>query len=388
MSRHHPPLLISRRSFFSSSAAIAAGAALGVPLLAGCSSGNPSSGGQSSGSQSAAAQSASGSTTSATASSATGSPTTATSVRKVDYQIAWVGDNGVLGDVVAYQKGWYKDLGLDLAFRPGGPSIDPITTTASGAATFAQTSSSPAIMLGRSQGLPVKAFASGLQTWPWAMISLPKKPVHTPQDLIGKTIGTQATGKILVQAVLAKNNIDPSKVNVQVVGSDVTPLIAGRIDVFTGWTTNLQAYEPLGADYLTLTMADAGIHCYAYPYLASDDVLEHRAEDLQAFLIATAKGWDYARQNPDEATDMLVKQFSGLQKAAQLAGGKKLMTYMFNDTTAQQGWGAMSADVWQSQLDLWAQLKQFKGTTPKVDDVMTLDILQATADKRPKVGTA
>ena len=379
------PFIITRRRFFAGGAAVVGGAALGVPLLAGCGSGGTparSGGGTTTSAASAPSTSAAGSTAGPASSAGSGAAS------KVDYQIAWVGDNGALGDVVAFQKGWYKDAGLDLTFRPGGPSIDPITTAASGAVTFAQTSSSPAIMLGRSQGLPIKAFAAGLQSWPWAMLSLPKNPVRKPADLIGKTVGTQSTGQILVQAVLAKNNIDPSKVKVQVVGSDVTPLVTGRIDVFTGWTTNLQAYEPLGPDYLTMTIADAGIKSYANLYIASDNVLEHRADDLKAFLEATAKGWDYARQNPDEAVDLLMKQFTGLQKDAQVAAGKKLMTYMFNDTTAQQGWGIMNVENWQSQLDLWAQLKQFKGATPKVADVMTLDILNATAAQRPKVGSA
>ncbi len=243
-------------------------------------------------------------------------------------------------------------------------------------------------MLGRSQGVPIKAFASGLQSWPWAMLSLPKNPVQRPEDLIGKTVGTQSTGQVLVQAVLEKNNIDPSQVNVQVVGSDVTPLVTGRIDVFTGWTTNLQSYAPLGDDYLTMTIGESGIASYANLYIATDDTIEHRASDLQAFVAATAKGWDYARQNPDEAVDLLMKQFSGLDKDAQVAAGKKLMTYMFNDDTAKDGWGIMSTESWQSQLDLWAQMKQFKGATPKVDEVMTLDILTATAGERPKAGKA
>lgn len=366
MSAHEKhPLIINRRRFFAGSATMAAGAALGIPLLAGCGSNDKPSGAAGSG-----------------AAGGSGAKS------KVDYQIAWVGDNGALGDVVAFQKGWYSEAGLDLAFRPGGPSVDPITTTASGAATFAQTSSSPAVMLGRSQSVPVKAFATGLQSWPWAMLSLSKNPVRKPEDLIGKTVGTQSTGQVLVQAVLAKNNIDPSQVKVQVVGSDVTPLVTGRIDVFTGWTTNLQSYAPLGSDYLTMTIGDAGIASYANLYITTDDVLEHRANDLQAFLNATAKGWDYARQNPDEAIDLLLKQFSGLDKAAQLAAGKKLMTYMFNDDTAKDGWGVMNKENWQSQLDLWAQLKQFKGATPKVEDVMTLDILNATAGDRPKAGQA
>jgi NitT/TauT family transport system substrate-binding protein len=374
------PLVISRRSFLSGGSALLGGAVLGLPLLtAACGS---NSGGATGGSTPAGA-SAGGSTSSSAGSSSAGGKMSA-----VDYQIAWVGDNGVLGDVLAFQKGWYKEAGLDITFRVGGPSVDPVTTAASGVVTFSQTSSSPAIMLSRSQGVPIKAFAAGLQAWPWAVISKDSNPILKPADLIGKTIGTQSTGQILVAAMLKQNNIDPSQVNVQVVGSEVTPLVTGRIDGFTGWTTNLQSYAPLGGKYHAMTLGDAGIPSYANLYIATDDVIDKRADDLATFLAVTGRGWEYAYKNPDEATDLLLKQFNGLEKDPQLAGGTKLMSYMFDDNTAKDGWGTMATDKWQGQLDLWKQLDQFKGAVPTVDEVMTTSILDATAGDRPKVGKA
>lgn len=370
-----PPLVISRRSFLSGSSALLGGAMLGLPLLTaacGSDSGNA-----------------------ATSTPTSSAPTTASSggngggaLSKVDYQVAWVGDNGVLGDVLAFQKGWYKEAGLDITFRPGGPSVDPVTTAASGVVTFSQTSSSPAVMLSRSQGVPIKAFAAGLQSWPWAVISKEDNPILKPEDLIGKTIGTQSTGQILVAAMLKQNNIDPSEVDVQVVGSEVTPLVTGRIDGFTGWTTNLQSYAPLEGKYHAFTLGDAGIPSYANLYITTDDVIEKRADDLAAFLAVTGRGWEYAYANPDEATDLLLKQFDGLEKDPQLAGGTKLMTYMFDENTAANGWGTMTKEKWQGQLDLWDSLDQFEGTVPTVDDVMTTAILDATASDRPKVGKA
>ena len=60
--------------------------------------------------------------------------------------------------------------------------------------------------------------------------------------------------------------------------------------------------------------------------------------------------------------------------------------YAFNEKTAAGGWGVMTAENWQSQIDTYASLGQFKSGPPKLEDVMTLDILAATADVRPKLG--
>ena len=44
----------------------------------------------------------------------------------------------------------------------------------------------------------------------------------------------------------------------------------------------------------------------------------------------------------------------------------------------------MDPKVWQEQIDAWAQLGQFTKRTPKLDDVMTLDMLNAPGDTRPR----
>jgi NitT/TauT family transport system substrate-binding protein len=70
-----------------------------------------------------------------------------------------------------------------------------------------------------------------------------------------------------------------------------------------------------------------------------------------------------------------------------MAGAKVLMTLMFNDDTKANGWGTMTPQRWQEQLDLFDQLGQFKGKKPTVDQIMTDEVLKATADAR-KVGAS
>ena len=46
----------------------------------------------------------------------------------------------------------------------------------------------------------------------------------------------------------------------------------------------------------------------------------------------------------------------------------------------------MNAENWQAQIDTYDQLDQFQGETPGLGDVMTTEILDATADIRRQVG--
>lgn len=298
------------------------------------------------------------------------------------YQIAWVGDNGVAGDVVAYKKGWYKAAGLDVSFQPGGPSVDPVTLAGAGASDVSQTSSSPAVFLARSQGIPVKAFAAGLQKHPYAYISLPGNPVKTPRDLIGKTVGIQATGNILLNALLAKNKIDPKQLKIEVIGSDFTPLKTGRVDVMTGWVTNVAAMSILDNQFDTLMLWDSGIHLYANVYLTSDSVLQKRPGDVNKFLAVTARGWKWARDNPKGAIRLLVEMFPADSYDAELAALKKLLTFMWTPETLRHGWGSMHVPVWQNQIDIYKSLGQFQKAAPSASEVVTIGPLNATVAQR------
>ena len=67
------------------------------------------------------------------------------------------------------------------------------------------------------------------------IMSLANKPLKTPQDMIGKKIGVQATNESVWDAFLAANSIDPSKIDKVPVQFDPTPLTTGtlqaRIDI-------------------------------------------------------------------------------------------------------------------------------------------------------------
>jgi NitT/TauT family transport system substrate-binding protein len=268
---------------------------------------------------------------------------------------------------------------------PGGPSLDGVALVASGASQVGQLSSSPSLMMARSQGIPVKAFAIATQEHPWAFFSMPDKPVREPKDLVGKRIGSSPTSDILVRAALKANDISIDDVEIVVIGAEVTPLTQGKIDVWTGWLINTAALAPLKHEYLTLRLWDCGVQLYANNYYTTDSVLQKSPDLLQEWLTVTAKGWAYANDNLDEAVDIFAKQVPGTDVADFKESLEILLKASFNDQTQQNGFGTMDPAKWQSMIDQWDALEQFKGVVPKVEDVMTMDILNATTKDRPTI---
>jgi NitT/TauT family transport system substrate-binding protein len=305
---------------------------------------------------------------------------------KVDMQLGWLASNGLLGEVVAKRKGYFTDEGIDFTITPGGPNVDGVASVAAGRSMIGQLSSSPSLMLARSAGIPVKAIASGYHTHPFTYFSLAKDPIREPKDMIGKTIATQPTAFILLRALLAKNGIAEDQVTMVNMGSDMNQLITGQAQAVTGWLTNTNALKVLGGDRIDMMLWDTGIQLYANVYFATDKTLSETPDVLEKFVRGTARGWGYAKEHPQEAVDILVETYPNLDKASEMDAVGPVLDFSFGSTTKEHGWGAMTRENWTAQVDTYASLDQFKETVPTVDDVMTLAILDATADIRKQVG--
>jgi NitT/TauT family transport system substrate-binding protein len=239
-------------------------------------------------------------------------------------------------------------------------------------------------MLAVSQGLPIRCFAVGAQRHPYSYFSLPKNAVRKPADLVGKKVGIQPTAAVLLRALLAKNKINEKDVNIIPIGADMTPLMTGQVDVVTGWLTNTTALKVLGKDRVDMTLWDTGVRLYALPYYANVKTLQGQPHALEGFLRATSRGWSYAHANRDQAVDLLVKEYPNLNREDERVALDTMLEYSFSDLTKAQGWGSMDPAVWQDQINLYSQLGQFTASTPKLADVMTLDILKATQAARLK----
>ncbi len=303
----------------------------------------------------------------------------------VSTQLGWLASVAAAGDFVAIDKGFYRDLSLEVRIQPGGPAIDPIQNVASGSATFGNAASNGVLVNARSSGLPLKAFGTVLQRHPFAFFYLQESNIRTPRDFEGKTIGIQPTARPLLEAVLKKHQIPQDRVKVIFVGGDISPLLARRVDVITGWVVDrMPQFENLGyggaVRYLRLW--DLGIRMYAYVYFTTEQVLRERKDVLLRFVAASTRGWMYAREHAEEAADIVIRRTTGLDRSQEYRTLQNQIPYMTSITTKQRGWGYMEPNVWTALIETYKGLDQI----PKLiaaDEVMTNELIEAA--KTPKV---
>ena len=309
-------------------------------------------------------------------------PARAQSLTPVSLQLGWFANAQMAGDFTALGKGYFKDAGLDVKIVPGGPSIDPVGVVASGSVMLGNVASIGVLVSGRSRGLPIKAFATAFQRHPFAFFFLKDKGIKTPADFAGKTVGIQGTARPLLDAVLAKYNVPRDKVNVIIIGGTTTPLLTGQADVVSGWVINYAQNQPIQGKADHFLLWDLGIRMYAYTYFTTDAVFTGKKDVLTRYTAAAAKGWQYARERPDEAVDFVLKNTSGLERDTELATWKVSAPYISSPATQQQGWGYMDPQVWGALSDTYHALDQIpRKVTP--DEIMSNEIVLAA--KTPKL---
>lgn len=309
----------------------------------------------------------------------------AQSLTGVSLQFGWFLNSQAAGELVAIAKGYFNEAGIELRMQPGGPSIDPIQIVAGGGTTLGDAASIGVLLNARSRGLPLKTFAAVLQRHPFAFFFLKRSGVRTPADFEGKTIGIQPTARPLLEAVLKKHHIAKDHVKVVSVGGDISPLVTHQVDVITGWVIDrVPQFENMGvADQVGyFKLWDLGIRMYAYTYFCTDQVYGQRKDVLARFVAATAKGWLYARDHPDEAIDIVLRSTTGLDRTLEVKTLRNMEPYFTSIATKQHGWGHMDPGVWADLSSAYVALEQMPREV-KPEEIMTNEVVEMA--KTPKV---
>jgi NitT/TauT family transport system substrate-binding protein len=227
----------------------------------------------------------------------------------VTLRLKWLNQAQFAGFYVAQQKGFYKSEGLDVNIQPGGPDFPAVQMVTGGSEQFGVTGADQ-ILIARSKGVPVVALAVIYRRNPFVLFSLAKSGIKAPTDYVGKNVGVKIGGneELIYRAVLAKSEIDKTKLTEIPVKFDLTPLLAGTVDVWPGYLINeVLAAKEKGFEVNVVYPSDYGIDLYADTLFTTEKILKEKPELAKKFVAATLKGWATAIAAPEEAAKVTVK---------------------------------------------------------------------------------
>jgi NitT/TauT family transport system substrate-binding protein len=269
---------------------------------------------------------------------------------KAVVRLKWVHQAQFAGFYAAQEKGLYHAAGLDVEIRPGGVDFPAIQMVASGSEDFG-VAGADQILLARAKGVPVVALATIYRRTPFVLFALKKSGIANMKDFVGRQVGVKLGGneELTYRAMLKSAGVDGSKVHEIPVKYDISPLLAGKIDVWPGYVINeVLAAQEKGAELNVIHPGDYNINFYADTLFTRESVIKNNPGLVKAFVQATMSGWAYAIAHPDEAADFGRKFGHELNAAHERAMMNASIPLLRPN---QPPLGKMEVDEWRSLHD-------------------------------------
>ena len=231
---------------------------------------------------------------------------------KVTVQLKWLPQAQFAGYYVAQAKGYYKEAGLDVTIKPGGPDISPVQVIAGNQADVV-VNWMPDALSAREAGVPLVNIAQVFNQSGLMLTCKKSSGVTSPKDFKGKTLGVWYGGnEYPFLNWMAKLGYKEGDIKILKQGFNVDPLLQNQAACISTMVYN-EYWQVVDAG---IKESDLVTFFYEKEGVASLEdglyVLESKLKDpafvarMGKFLKATFRGWNDAVKDPAGAAKIVV----------------------------------------------------------------------------------
>lgn len=220
----------------------------------------------------------------------------------------WLPQAQFAGYYVAYEKGFYRQQGLNVKILRGGPDYPPSEMLAAGRADFGSMLLTTGIMR-RARGVKLVNVAQIVQRSALMLVAKKSSGINSPQDINGKKVGMWGEDfQGQPRAFFRKYQI-----SVQAVPQSGTMnlFLRGGVEVASAmWYNEYHQIINAGVDPEELTtflFADHGMNFPEDGIYCREEARQQRPLVCRAFVAASLQGWQYAFDHPGEALDIVMQ---------------------------------------------------------------------------------
>ena len=241
---------------------------------------------------------------------------TAHAADKVTLQLKWVTQAQFAGYYVALDKGFYKDAGLDVTIKAGGPDIAPAQVIAGGGADVVL-DWMPSALASREKGLSLVNIAQPFKSSGMMLTCRKDSGIKAPEDFRGKTLGVWFYGNEYpflswMSSLGIPTDGSDNGVTVLKQGFNVDPILQGQADCVSTMTYN-EYWQIIDAglsadDLVVFKYEDQGVATLEDGMYVLEDNLEDAAfaDKMVRFVAASMRRWKHAEDNSDEAAGIVL----------------------------------------------------------------------------------
>ncbi|QLF94821.1 ABC transporter substrate-binding protein [Pseudomonas sp. ABC1] len=229
-------------------------------------------------------------------------------------QLRWMHQFQFAGYYAALHKGFYRDEGLEVVFREGGPGIAPVDEVVAGRADFGV--SNAGLVNAYLNGKPVLMLAPIFQHSP-SVLLIRGEGYRTPSDLAGSgsilLLGSDED--VELKAMFINEGIALDRLGLVTAGRHLDDLIDGKVLALNAYLSN-EPYmlESRNIPFSLLRPQHYGMDFYSDLLFTSQKMARRSPAQVAAFRRASLKGWEYALDHPDELIDIILDHYNTQSK--------------------------------------------------------------------------
>lgn len=271
---------------------------------------------------------------------------------KITFVLDWTPNTNHTGLYAAQEKGYFSDEGIELEIvQPPEDGAEMLvgSNNAQFGVSF-QDSMLPAVV--GDNKMPIEAVAALIQHNTSGIISLKGNGMDKPKGLEGKKYATWdlPIEKATLRQVVEDDGGDFDKVELipSTVTDEVSALQSGTVDaiwIFYGWAGTATEIAGLETDFFAFKDINPVFDYYTPVIIGNSDWMAENPDAAKAFLSALKKGYEFAIDNPEEASEILLKNAPELDPELVKASQKYLASQYKSDVDR---WGYIDPARWNA----------------------------------------
>lgn len=305
---------------------------------------------------------------------------------------------------VAMKMGWFKQEGIEVEIIPLPGSTDCVKNVATREVLVSLPSVEP-LAIGRPQGIKAKHFYTAYETNGYGLAVPADSPIQKASELKGKVIGVTnmaSAGVIIARAQVAAAGLNPdTDVTIVVAGEGAQPAAMIRnkqVDALSQFDTQYALIDNAGVKMRYLDRK-AIERFPGNAFLALEETIKTRRNDLVGLARAYAKGTIFTLNNPEAAVRIVYEIFpqtkpTGKDEPTAVREDVKVlearMPHFLLEPAGVTKWGESSEVNYRDYVEFllkWGVIKQ-RVDTPElitnelIDDINKLDVAKIAAEAK------
>jgi NitT/TauT family transport system substrate-binding protein len=263
--------------------------------------------------------------------------------QEVLFRQAWLPDDLYVPFMVALDKEFYAENGIRFVNQIGSGAGTSTKVVGSGAVPIGKGAAS-VVVQAIAEGLPITIILTEHQSDPGAVCSLPETGIQTGEDLEGISITTSPgdAGQPVLVAAMRQAGLDADSLNWVIMDPNlwIDALLSKRVDAIGCYISNQPVdLAAQGVDVDVLTVAELGLFLPGQVVFVNNDFLANNRDLVKGFVEATLQGYRYAKDNPDEAAQIMSKYYPEITEDVIKAKWDVIQEVWFSPATDENGFG-------------------------------------------------